>query len=81
MNILRTKRKRKVYLGDGHFFLSNCLIKHDIEGKMEGKGRRERTRKLIFCMCKKMRGCRKLKGTLSIALWGEFALGEAVELS
>jgi hypothetical protein len=40
----RVKKERKVNWV-GHVLLRNCLLKHIIEGKIEGTGRRGRTRK------------------------------------
>ena len=49
----------------GHIFRRNCLIKHVIEGKIEGgievTGRQEGRRKQLLDDFKERRGCRKLK--------------------
>ena len=51
MNVLCTKTRRKADWV-GHILRRNCLLKHVIEGKMEGKvavtGRREKRRKQIL---------------------------------
>jgi hypothetical protein len=39
----------------------NCLVKHVIEGKIEGKGRRGRRCKKLLCDLKEKRGYWKLK--------------------
>jgi hypothetical protein len=58
----------------------NCLIKHVIEGKIEGRievtGRRGRRGKQLLDDDKEKRGYRKL-----IALCGELALEETTDLS
>ena len=46
-NILHTKIWRKVKW-IGHSFLCNCLLKHVIEGKIEGTRRRKRRHKQLF---------------------------------
>jgi len=46
-NILHTVNKRKANW-IGHILLRNCLLKHVIEGKIEGTGRRGRGRKQLF---------------------------------
>jgi hypothetical protein len=62
----------------------SCLLKHGIEGKIERrievKGRRGRRRKQILYDRKEKRGYWKLRKQ-EIALNGEVALEEAVELS
>ena len=52
----------------------NCLLKHVIEGRTEGRievrGRRGRKRKQLLCDLKKVRGCSKLKeGALYRTVW------------
>jgi hypothetical protein len=63
----------------------NCLLKHVIKGKIQGRidvtGRRERRRKKLLDYLKEKRGYCKLKEKNYIALHGEFALGEAMGLS
>jgi hypothetical protein len=49
---------------------TNCLLKHVIAGKIEGKGRRERRRKQILDDLKEKRRCWKLKEeALDRTLW------------
>src|SRR5215510_8259351 len=63
-NILHTIKRRK---GNwiGHILRRNCLLKHVIEGKIEGRvevmGRRGRRRKLLLDDFKEKRGYWKLK--------------------
>jgi hypothetical protein len=63
-NILQTIKRRKANW-IGHVWRRNCLIKHLIEGKIEGrievKGRRGRRRKQLLDDLKKKRGYWKLK--------------------
>jgi hypothetical protein len=63
----------------GHIMRRNCLLKHVIEGKMEGKievmGRRERSRKQLLDDLNEKRGYWKLKeGALNRTLW-RFSFG------
>jgi hypothetical protein len=60
-NILRTIKRRKANW-IGHILRRNCLLKHIIEGRIEGTGRRGRRRKQLLDNLKEMRGCRKLNG-------------------
>jgi len=54
----------------GHILRRHCLLKHFIEGKMEGTGRRRRRFRRLLDGLKEMRGYWKLKaGTLSCTLW------------
>jgi hypothetical protein len=80
-NILHTIKRRKANW-TGHILRRNCLLKHVIEGKIEGsmevKGRRRRRRKHLLDDLKETRGYWKLKG---IALFGELAFEEVMELS
>ena len=63
-NILHTIKKKEDQLID-HALHRNCLIKHNIEGKMQGgiqtMGRKWRIRKQLLDDLKEMRGYRKLK--------------------
>jgi hypothetical protein len=58
-NILQTVKSRKAN-GIGHILRGNCLIKHFIEGKIEGRikvtGRRGRRRKQLLDGRKEKRG-------------------------
>jgi hypothetical protein len=47
LDIPRAMRRSKVNW-IGHILHSNCLIKHVVEGKIEGKRRRSRRRKLLL---------------------------------
>ena len=73
-NILYTVNRRK---GNwtGHILCRNCLLKHVIEGKLEGRikviERRERRRKQLLDNPKATRGYWKLKEeVLDRSLWG-----------
>jgi hypothetical protein len=46
-NILHTIKRRKANW-IGHILRRNCLLKHVIEGKIEGTGRRGRRRKQLL---------------------------------
>jgi hypothetical protein len=63
-NIPQTIKGRNVYW-IGHILRMNCLLKHVIEGKMEGmievRGRRERRRKRLLDDVKEKRGYWKLQ--------------------
>jgi hypothetical protein len=63
-NILRTIKTRKA-TWIGHILLKNCLLKHIIEGKVEGRievtVRRGRRHKQLPDILKERRGYRKLK--------------------
>jgi hypothetical protein len=63
-NIVHTIKRRKANW-IGHILCRNCLLKHVIEGKLEGRikvtGRRGRRRKLLLDDCKETRGYWKLK--------------------
>jgi hypothetical protein len=72
-NILHTIKTRKANWA-GHILRRNCLLKHVIEGKLEGKievtGRRERRRKQLLDGLKGKRGCWKLRyEALDGTLW------------
>jgi hypothetical protein len=63
-NILPTVKRKKTNR-IGHILCRNCILKHVIEGKVEGgrevKGRRGRRRKQLLDDLKEMRGYWKLK--------------------
>ena len=63
-NILRTVNRTKVKR-IGHSWRRNCLLKHVIEGKIEGRievtGRLGRRREQLLDDVKETRGCWKLK--------------------
>jgi hypothetical protein len=63
-NILHTIKRRKANW-IGHILRRNCLLKHMIEGKLEGRidmtGRRGRRRKQLLDDLKEKRGYWKLK--------------------
>jgi hypothetical protein len=72
-NVLGTIKRRKANC-IGHIWRRNCLLKHVIEGKIEGRiameGRRGRRRKQLLDEFKERRGCWKLKEeTLDRTLW------------
>jgi hypothetical protein len=72
-NILHTINGRKANW-NGHVLCSNCLLKHVIEGNIEGRievtGRRGRTRKQLRDDLKEKRGYWKLKEeALDCNLW------------
>jgi hypothetical protein len=58
-NIVHTIKRRKANW-NGHILRRNCLLKHVIEGKLEGSiemtGRRERRRKQLLDDLKEKRG-------------------------
>jgi hypothetical protein len=63
-NIVHTVKRRKANW-IGHILRRNCLLKHVIEGKLEGRiemtGRRGRRRKQLLDECKEKRRYWKLK--------------------
>ena len=63
-NILPTVKRKKANR-IGHILCRNCILKHVIEGKVEGRGevtgRRGRRRKQLLDDLKEMRGYWKLK--------------------
>jgi hypothetical protein len=72
-NILHTIKRRKADW-IGHMLRGNCLLKHVIEGKIEGRidvtGRRGRRRQQLLDDLKEMRGYWKLKEeALDGTLW------------
>jgi hypothetical protein len=81
-NIVHTiKRRTPNWIG--HFLRRNCLLKHAIEGKLEGRtemtGRRGRRRKQLLDDLKEKRRYRKLKEE-ALDRTRELALEEATEL-
>jgi hypothetical protein len=75
-NILHTIERRKANW-IGHRLCRNCLRKHDIEGKTEGRkgvtGRRRRRRKQLLDDLKEKRGYSKLKEVaIDRTLWRTF---------
>jgi len=60
MNILHTSKRRKADW-TGHVLRRNCLLKHFIEGKIDGTGRRGRIRKQLLDGLKETRRPWKLK--------------------
>jgi hypothetical protein len=78
-NILHEIRKRKANW-IGHILRRNCLLQRVIEGKKQGgievTGRQERRRRKLLDNLKERRGYSHLK----IALCGELALEEALDL-
>jgi hypothetical protein len=72
-NILHTIKRRKANW-IGHILRRNCLLRHVIEGKLEGRiemtGRRGRRRKQLLDDLKEKRGYWKLKEeALDSSLW------------
>jgi len=70
-NILQTIKRRNAYW-IGHILYRNCLLKHVIEGKIEGRmevtGQRGRRCKQLLDDVKEMRGFFDLKRKHLIAL-------------
>jgi uncharacterized membrane protein YgaE (UPF0421/DUF939 family) len=72
-NILRTIKRRKANW-IGHIWHRNCLLKHVIEGKIEGRiemtGKRGRRRKqLLDDLMEKRRYCKLKEEALDRILW------------
>jgi hypothetical protein len=72
-NIVHTIKRRKANW-IGHILRRNCLLKHIIEGKLEGriemKGRRGRRRKqLLDDLKEKRRYCKLKEEVLDRTLW------------
>jgi hypothetical protein len=69
-NILHTiNRKKANWIGD--ILRRNCLLKHVIEGRLEGKRKQGRRRKKLLDDLKEKRGYWKLKEeALDRTLWG-----------
>jgi hypothetical protein len=82
-NILHTIKRKKAN-GIGHILCRNCLLKHIIEGMMEGgielNGRQGRRCKQLLDNLKVLRGYWKLKSKQQIALCTELAVKEAMDL-
>jgi hypothetical protein len=78
-NILHEIRKRKTNW-IGHILRTNCLLQRVIEGKIKGEievtGKRGRRLRKLLDDPKERR-----RRKLWIALWGELALEEALDLS
>jgi hypothetical protein len=68
-NVVHTvKQRRADWIG--HILRKNCLLRHVIQGKIEGTGGRGRRRKQLLVDTKELRECWKLKEkTLDRALW------------
>ena len=83
-NILHEIRQRKANW-IGHILRRNCLLQRVIEGKMQGgievTGRQGRRRRKLLDDLKERTGYSHLKRKLWIALCGELALEEALDLS
>ena len=83
-NILHEIRKRKASWID-HILRRNCLLQRVIDGKIQGEievtGRQRRRRTKLLDGLKERRGYSHLRRKLWIALCGEFALEEALDLS
>jgi hypothetical protein len=62
----------------------NCLLKHVIKGEIESRvsvtGRRGRRGKQLLYDLEERRGCWKLREEAYIAVYGELALEETVDL-
>jgi hypothetical protein len=71
-NILRQMKRRKANW-IGHILRTNCLLKHVVEGKIEGRievtGRRRGRRKKLLDDLKEKRGYCKLKEALDCTVW------------
>jgi hypothetical protein len=67
-NILHTIKRRKPNC-IGHILRRNCLLKHVIEGKIEGTGRRGRKRKQLLDDPKETRRYWKFKEALDCTPW------------
>jgi hypothetical protein len=84
-NILHAIKRRKANW-IGHILRRNCLLKHIIEGKIEGRieraGRRGRRRKQLPDGVKeKRRYCKLKEAVLGRTVCGELALEGAIDLS
>jgi len=83
-NILHEIRKQKANWF-GHILRRNCFLKRVIEGKIQGgievTGRKRRKRRKLLDDLKERRGYSHLKRKLWIALCGELALENALDLS
>jgi hypothetical protein len=69
----------------GHIWCKNCLLKHVIEGKIEGKmqvtERRGRRRKQLLHYLQKKKGYLKLQEESLARICGKIAFEGAVDLS
>jgi hypothetical protein len=83
-NILQTTKSRKA-VWIGYILRRDCLLKHVIEGKIEERlevvGRRRRKLKELLDDVTEREDTGKRKRTHSIAICGELALEEAMDLS
>jgi hypothetical protein len=83
-NILYEILKRKANW-IGHILRRNCILQRVIEGKIQGKiemtGRQGRRRRKLLDDPKERRGYSHLKEELWVALCGELALEESLDLS
>jgi hypothetical protein len=83
-NIVHTIKRRKANW-IGHILRRNCLLKHVIEGKLEGRlemtGRRARRRKQLLDDLKEKRLYWKITRGSTRSHCGELALEEATDLS
>jgi len=83
-NIVQTVKRRKAYW-IGHILRRNCLLRHVIGGKIEGRrevtGRRGRRRKQLLDNHEETRGYWKLEHeALEATPWRQLALEGAVDL-
>jgi hypothetical protein len=83
-NIVHTLKRRKSNW-IGHILRRNCLLKHVIEGKLEGRiemtGRRGRRHNQLLDGLKEKRRYWKLKKEALDRTFGELALEEVMDLS
>jgi hypothetical protein len=83
-NIIHITKLRKANW-IGHILRRNCLLKHVIEGKLEGRievtGTRGRRREQLLDDLKKTSTYWNLKEEILLALFGELALEEATDLT
>jgi hypothetical protein len=83
-NILETIKRRKANW-IGHILLKNCLLKHVIEVKIEGRiqvtERRVRRRKQLLDYFKEKRGCWKLKEEAVVSTVWRTGCGRGYDLS
>ena len=81
MNIMHIIQQRKANW-IGHILRRNCLLKHVIEGRIQGTGRRGRKRRQLLDDLKETRRFCKLKEeALDRSVCGELTLEEAMDLS
>jgi hypothetical protein len=83
-NMLHTVKRREANC-IGYVLHRNCHLTHFVEGNVEGRlemtGSRERRRKQLLGDLRERRGCWKLKEGVLIALSGELAVEETMDLS